>query len=813
MFYSENLLSNDGPLAQVWLAANMEKKVTRQQFIKTDISTSVHAIVDSSGVPLALRLSGQLLLGVVRIYNKKASYLAEDCKEILLKLRMAFRPGNVDMDQDTVAVAKTQTLTLQNKVTDLDLLLLPDPNFDFDQDFVGSSLMGRRNVDEEGTSLLISSQVASQRRDITLADMDDTVDVGRGRAKNDLDDLDDNQDLDLGLNFDEEVEEKGTTGLDLDLEGLSPVPGAEEEGEEGEGEEEGYDMGTMPDIQHDEHDQEELDSEVLKKRREAFEKQIAAAGLEDEDVELGLSAPPQRPEGEDIEAAGEVAFKDVDVDMPDVEHPITGPTDANADFEMPLSPSGPATPPQTSANLLGNIQIAGEEEQGEEPAMSLIEGEGKADDEVSIMTSQMHHQQLQNELQQQQRQRRRPQGPRHAHIDRMTEMETSSLQMQQNRESIIRTDRRMLPADPAMFSLLALANDQTRFLQAMFQSSPRQHPEIARLIAPDYVSQMMKRKRSLSDVGGPQEEERRAESEEGSKSPEVRAPSVGELDLDLEGIVVPPLEQDESSEEEEARGEDMGGMDFGVEEGREEPEVSEEVLAKRREAFQKQIEAAGIEEDEEEQVGGTIAAKLPEEELAEEEEEEGGAGKEEGFGAPSPREEEEEEEKELKEEEEEEEEEIPLAMPAEEEEGSVFYGASSSAAASGVSQYTIKAAQMIRQHIPEEVHVDGQATQGGSIDFDGMLGSSASKSTRVKMFFEVLVLATKDAIKVKQEHAFGEIKITAKRHLYDDIWNEEKDGDRATTREDTPADDDAGGVGGEDVEFLGGEPVEGPIEV
>lgn len=42
---------------------------------------------------IALRTSGHLLLGVVRIYNRKAKYLLADCSEALLKMKMTFRPG------------------------------------------------------------------------------------------------------------------------------------------------------------------------------------------------------------------------------------------------------------------------------------------------------------------------------------------------------------------------------------------------------------------------------------------------------------------------------------------------------------------------------------------------------------------------------------------------------------------------------------------------------------------------------------------------------------------------------------------------
>jgi len=40
---------------------------------------------------MALRTSGHLLLGVVRIYNRKAKYLLADCNEAFVKIKMAFR--------------------------------------------------------------------------------------------------------------------------------------------------------------------------------------------------------------------------------------------------------------------------------------------------------------------------------------------------------------------------------------------------------------------------------------------------------------------------------------------------------------------------------------------------------------------------------------------------------------------------------------------------------------------------------------------------------------------------------------------------
>lgn len=49
---------------------------------------------------MALRTSGHLLLGVVRIYHRKAKYLLADCNEAFIKIKMAFRPGKGKLDQN-----------------------------------------------------------------------------------------------------------------------------------------------------------------------------------------------------------------------------------------------------------------------------------------------------------------------------------------------------------------------------------------------------------------------------------------------------------------------------------------------------------------------------------------------------------------------------------------------------------------------------------------------------------------------------------------------------------------------------------------
>lgn len=107
MFYSQLILAKKGPLGKIWLAAHLDKKLTKQQIFSTDITDSVDNILNPAQ-PLALRVSGHLMLGVVRIYSRKVKYLMSDCTEAMWKIKMAFRPGDVDLSAAaTLAAAAT----------------------------------------------------------------------------------------------------------------------------------------------------------------------------------------------------------------------------------------------------------------------------------------------------------------------------------------------------------------------------------------------------------------------------------------------------------------------------------------------------------------------------------------------------------------------------------------------------------------------------------------------------------------------------------------------------------------------------------
>ncbi|KAG8691498.1 sister chromatid cohesion protein 1 [Ceratobasidium sp. 423] len=172
MFYSEAILSKRGPLGKVWLAAHWERKLSKTQTLQTDISESVDAILGQEVVPMALRLSGQLLLG-------------------------AFRPGIVDMTEDQLQVPRN-AITLSGDGLDIDLLM-PDMNWDLD--FAVSQAPG-------------ATQNLARPADITLANAGDITlaldDTGYGFDLGPLDGIG-SQDLDIDLGLDLDGEKAPST--------------------------------------------------------------------------------------------------------------------------------------------------------------------------------------------------------------------------------------------------------------------------------------------------------------------------------------------------------------------------------------------------------------------------------------------------------------------------------------------------------------------------------------------------------------------------------------------------------------------------
>ncbi|KAL0403396.1 UNVERIFIED_CONTAM: Sister chromatid cohesion 1 protein 4 [Sesamum radiatum] len=147
MFYSQFILAKKGPLGTIWIAAHLERKLRKNQVADTDIGVSVDSII-SPDVPIALRLSSHLLVGVVRIYSRKVNYLFDDCSEALLKIKQAFRSAAVDLPPEE-SKAPYHSITLP-ETFDLDDFELPDNDI-FQGNFVDHHISSREQITLQDT--------------------------------------------------------------------------------------------------------------------------------------------------------------------------------------------------------------------------------------------------------------------------------------------------------------------------------------------------------------------------------------------------------------------------------------------------------------------------------------------------------------------------------------------------------------------------------------------------------------------------------------------------------------------------------------
>lgn len=245
MFWSEELLSKTGPLARVWLASNVDRKLSKQQILSQDLTNSVTVIVQQGNGPVALRTSAQLMLGVVKIYGRKAKYLLDDCNDTLVKIRMTFRStSNHDLTHQTTTAIDLnlpEQLTIDDLFPALDFgfpltqqpqAQIEDRTIDYEDDWTSS--LDPQTQDDTGTGIgaapLHDDDLGLDLgEDVGLEDTTISIQVGRGEATpragepSILPTYDDGDDLGLDLGEDDElgnttarIQDEPMVGLDDD---------------------------------------------------------------------------------------------------------------------------------------------------------------------------------------------------------------------------------------------------------------------------------------------------------------------------------------------------------------------------------------------------------------------------------------------------------------------------------------------------------------------------------------------------------------------------------------------------------------------
>ncbi|GIY24655.1 double-strand-break repair protein rad21 homolog [Caerostris darwini] len=85
LFLTNLILKRKTSLSKIWLAAHWDKKLTKYHIHQIDIVSGVHDIMCQE-IILDLRLSGHLLVGIVKIFSRKTKYLLTECSEIFTRV-------------------------------------------------------------------------------------------------------------------------------------------------------------------------------------------------------------------------------------------------------------------------------------------------------------------------------------------------------------------------------------------------------------------------------------------------------------------------------------------------------------------------------------------------------------------------------------------------------------------------------------------------------------------------------------------------------------------------------------------------------
>lgn len=157
MFFSSFILTKRGPLAKMWLAAHWDRKLTKAIITETDIRKSVgmyyrHVCVcffahgdvvnfslnnknihiakgdiKNPEVPIALRTSGHLLLGVVKIYSRKVRYVLQECNEAMTKIKLVRNVTSFRRSSSYLShILSSLVLLIQQQITPVAKVDLPE---------------------------------------------------------------------------------------------------------------------------------------------------------------------------------------------------------------------------------------------------------------------------------------------------------------------------------------------------------------------------------------------------------------------------------------------------------------------------------------------------------------------------------------------------------------------------------------------------------------------------------------------------------------------------------------------------------------
>ncbi|KAF2689605.1 hypothetical protein K458DRAFT_475049 [Lentithecium fluviatile CBS 122367] len=162
MFYSHEVLtSRKYGVATVWLVATLgsksnSKKINRKAILGVDVPKACRTIVDPAA-PMALRLQGNLLYGVSRVYLQQCDYVLSDAQNAYSSMHMMLRAMKSAALDPEAGKAKPEQLVLPDDPSFLPEFALPPPELLAELN-LGPALEPLRNGDSQSLTPFGSQQ-------------------------------------------------------------------------------------------------------------------------------------------------------------------------------------------------------------------------------------------------------------------------------------------------------------------------------------------------------------------------------------------------------------------------------------------------------------------------------------------------------------------------------------------------------------------------------------------------------------------------------------------------------------------------------
>lgn len=98
-----SLLTTSGRLVATLGPRSSSRRITKKAILEVDVPRACDTIIEPPGAPMALRLQGNLLYGVSRVYSEQCHYILTDAAAVQAHMRKLLRAiDSIDLEAQAI---------------------------------------------------------------------------------------------------------------------------------------------------------------------------------------------------------------------------------------------------------------------------------------------------------------------------------------------------------------------------------------------------------------------------------------------------------------------------------------------------------------------------------------------------------------------------------------------------------------------------------------------------------------------------------------------------------------------------------------